>query len=261
MVYGIALGKTWDVNSIMPIFMGILFTVIGNYLPKCTRNTTVGIRVIWALNNEENWNATHRFAGKVWVAGGLLTLSSALLPTKIGYPIMILALLGTAFGSILYSYLYYRKQLKAGTAGPAQDIPMDKTTRAVYRFMRVVLIFILIGVGIMLFSGSIDYEFREDALVMDATFSSPITLKYDNIESIEYREGNVDGTRVGGIGSFRLLLGFFENEEFGTYNRCTYYKPDSCIVVITKGKAVVFSGANAEETQAIYQELLSRTGK
>lgn len=261
LVYGIALGKVWDINALMPVLMGLLFTVIGNYLPKCTRNTTVGIRVIWALNNEENWNATHRFAGKVWVAGGILTLSSALLPTKIGYPIMMLALLGSAFSSILYSYLYYRKQLKAGTAGPAQDIPMDKTTRAVYRVMRVILIFILIGVGLMLFCGSIDYQFREDALVMDATFSTPITLKYDNIETIEYREGNVDGTRVGGFGSYRLLLGFFENEEFGTYNRCTYYKPDSCIVVITKGKALVFSGKDAVETEQLYRELLKRTGK
>ena len=41
----------------------------------------------------------------------------------------------------------------------------------------------------------------------------------------ELREGNVDGTRIGGFGSFRLLLGFFENEEFGTYTRYTYYKP------------------------------------
>ena len=93
---------------------------------------------------------------------------------------------------------------------------------------------------------------------MDAAFSSPVTLRYENIEAIEYREGNVDGTRVGGFGSFRLLLGFFENEEFGTYNRYTYYKPESCIVVTINGKTLVFSGKDAAETREIYNTLLDK---
>ena len=44
---------------------GLLFMVIGNYLPKVKQNNTIGIRVIWTLQDEENWNATHRFSGKL----------------------------------------------------------------------------------------------------------------------------------------------------------------------------------------------------
>lgn len=260
MMYTIALGKVWDVNALMPILMGSLFTVVGNYMPKCTWNTTIGIKVIWTLNNEENWNATHRFAGKVWVAGGLITLFSAFLPTKIGYPIMFAALFGIALSSVLYPWLYHRKQMKEGTAADGKSLQLDPTAKLIGRIGRVIGILLLIFCVYFLFAGSIEYDFREDALVMDATFFSPITVRYENIEQIEYREGSVSGVRTGGFGSFRLLLGFFENEEFGTYSRYTYYKPESCIVVTAKGDTLVFSGADAAETRAIYEELLNRIG-
>lgn len=258
MVYAIAMGKVWDMNALMPILMGLIFTIVGNYLPKCRQNTTIGIKVVWALNNEENWNATHRFAGKLWVAAGLLTVFTVFLPMKIGYPIMFVALIGAGGGATLYSYLYYKKQLKAGTAVPTRDIPVDPKLKTINRIIWAIVIAIMLGTAFLMFSGSIEYDFREDALVMDATYYSPITLRYENIEAIEYREGNVDGARVGGFGSFRLMLGFFENEEFGTYNRYTYYKNESCIVATVKGKTLVFSGADAEETMEIYNTLLSK---
>lgn len=260
MVYAISLGKIWDMNACMPVLMGILFIFVGNYLPKCRQNTTVGIKVIWALNNEENWNATHRFAGKLWVASGLITLFSAFLPMKIGYPIMLVALLGAGFGSTLYSYLYYRKQLQAGTAIPTGEIKQDPTMQKIRRIAWVAVIATVIFTVAILFCGTIEYDFQDDKLVMDASFYSPINLRYEHIEALELRTGNVEGTRVGGFGSFRLLLGFFENEEFGTYTRYTFYNPESCIVVTAKSGTLVISGANAEQTQEIYNTLVDKAG-
>ena len=120
------------------------------------------------------------------------------------------------------------------------------------------VILILIGTGFMLFTGSIEYDFQDEKLVVDASFYSPVTVRYENITDMEYREGNVDGTRIGGYGSFRLLLGFFENEEFGTYSRYTYYKPEACIVLTVKGQTIVLSGETAEETLEIYNTLLDK---
>ena len=60
-------------------------------------------------------------------------------------------------------------------------------------------------------------------------------------------------------GSFRLLLGNFENDEFGNYTRYTYYKPEACVVMQVNGKTLVLSGKDAAETQAIYQQLLDKT--
>ena len=67
--------------------------------------------------------------------------------------------------------------------------------------------------------------------------------------------------RVGGYGSFRLLMGWFENEEFGTYIRYTYYDPEACVVVSTSDKTLVLSAETYEETQKLYENLLVLTGQ
>ncbi len=110
LTYAISLGKEINVLFVVSLTMGALFVLIGNYLPKCQQNRTVGIRIIWTLKNEANWNATHRFAGKVWVIGGLLLMASSLLPYSI-LPWAMIALLVVFIGlPVLYSYRFYKKE-------------------------------------------------------------------------------------------------------------------------------------------------------
>lgn len=111
MVYATALGYIVSVELWMPLILGAMFVAIGNYLPKCQQNYTVGIRVPWALNDPENWNKTHRFAGIIWVVGGIMVMATALLRV---YWIMILALAAMAVAPVVYSYCYYRKSQKDG---------------------------------------------------------------------------------------------------------------------------------------------------
>ena len=108
--YADALGKDIDVIRLLPIIMGALFLFIGNYLPKCTPNRTVGIRIKWTLADEENWNATHRFGGKVWFIGAIVILASSLLPAKISVCVMIAATLAMGLAPIIYSYCFYKKK-------------------------------------------------------------------------------------------------------------------------------------------------------
>ena len=105
LVYCYALGYGLRVEVIMPLFMGALFVVIGNLLPKMRQSYTMGIKLPWTLNSEENWNKTHRFAGKLWVAGGVVTMATAFLGNFWIF-IGILALM--VIIPTLYSYLYYR---------------------------------------------------------------------------------------------------------------------------------------------------------
>ena len=105
-VYAAALGMAVDMNMMMPIFLGLLFTVIGNYLPKCKQNYTVGIKLPWTLDSEENWNKTHRFAGILWVIGGLTVLVLGFFGAVWVYiPIMI----AMTIVPVVYSFLLYRK--------------------------------------------------------------------------------------------------------------------------------------------------------
>lgn len=73
-----AQGFRFNMTSAVFVLLGLGIAAIGNYLPKCKFNYTMGIRVPWTLASEENWRKTHRMAGPLWVAGGLLTALSGL---------------------------------------------------------------------------------------------------------------------------------------------------------------------------------------
>lgn len=107
--YAIALGRDVNISFLASIFLGIVFVLVGNYLPKCKQNYTIGIRIVWALENEENWNKTHRFAGKLWVIGGVVLLATAFISIESFLYVLFVAALIMVLAPILYSYIYYKK--------------------------------------------------------------------------------------------------------------------------------------------------------
>ena len=106
-IYGNALGYKVSVESIMPVFMGILFFVLGFILPKCKQNYTIGIKLPWTLHDEENWDKTHKLAGKLWIYGGIIMVVSGLFNLTFLFMAIIFALV---IIPTVYSYLLYRKQ-------------------------------------------------------------------------------------------------------------------------------------------------------
>ena len=55
-IYGYALGFQKNVITYVSILIGLVFIIVGNYLPKCRQNYTMGIKLPWTLDDEENWN-------------------------------------------------------------------------------------------------------------------------------------------------------------------------------------------------------------
>ena len=106
--YGYALGMGFNVGRVVVPFVGVLLAVSGNYMPKVRRNYTVGIKVPWTLNDEENWDKTHRFAAQVWVVGGILLAVLGL----IGYTAWstFALLMAIVFAPMAYSFVLYMKK-------------------------------------------------------------------------------------------------------------------------------------------------------
>lgn len=98
-----------DIGLICMLGMGLLFAVLGNYLPKCQPNYTVGIRLPWTLASEDNWRKTHRLGGYVWVIGGLCMAVLAWTPWRY---LDIIPLLGMVLIPAVYSFLLYRREKK-----------------------------------------------------------------------------------------------------------------------------------------------------
>ena len=106
-IYTAALGHSVDVKIIMPLIFGAMFVIIGNYMPKCKQNYSLGIKLPWTLNDEENWNKTHRFAGKVMVFGGAIVCATAVFESPwIFFSVVIFM----AVGPMVYSYKLYKNR-------------------------------------------------------------------------------------------------------------------------------------------------------
>ena len=106
LMYVSALGVSVRVEMLMPILLGLLFVAIGNYMPKCKQNYTIGIKIPWTLASEENWNRTHRLAGWVWVGGGVVMLLSGFL--GIFWLTLVPAVIMVAV-PLIYSYILHQK--------------------------------------------------------------------------------------------------------------------------------------------------------
>ena len=100
------IGIKGNVTHYAVLFVGIIFVVVGNYLPKCRQNYTVGIKVPWTLNSEENWNKTHRFAGFLWTIVGIVMIIAVLLGY---YKVIIPCAIVMAIVPIVYSFILYKK--------------------------------------------------------------------------------------------------------------------------------------------------------
>jgi len=97
---------------IVLVLIGILFIFIGNYLPKNRQNYSIGIRVLWTLENPENWNKTHRLGGFMWIIAGVLLIIIAFLPLPniAGIILIFTILILISVIPILYSYSLYKKE-------------------------------------------------------------------------------------------------------------------------------------------------------
>jgi len=119
-MYAAALEAGMDLMMLMPLLLGVMFVVVGNYLPKCKQNHTLGLKLRWTLGNEENWNATHRFGGRVWVAGGFVFLVSAFLPQTVRILVMTVMFIPMVLLPVVYSWRYAGRQIADGRAS-AED--------------------------------------------------------------------------------------------------------------------------------------------
>lgn len=95
---------------VSPFFL--LFAVIGAVLGKVQRNFWMGIRTPWTLASEAVWIGTHRVAGPLWVATGVLGFVAVLLGVNL---LVCFAFLVTmALLPVLYSLVLYKRLQRQG---------------------------------------------------------------------------------------------------------------------------------------------------
>lgn len=105
-----SLGYDISMDRIIMVMVGVMFVVIGNYLPKAKSNFFYGIKTPWTLSSEISWKKTHRLGGRLFVVSGLaIILSSLLFNETVRVVVMILTLLAVAIVPIWASYFYAKE--------------------------------------------------------------------------------------------------------------------------------------------------------
>ena len=259
-IYMAALGKEIEPTGSILLLMGILFILIGNYMPKCRQNFTLGIKISWTLANEENWNATHRVAGKLWVVGGIIILFGILLPFEAAMIVMLGVLLVMVLVPVIYSGLYYKKQVEQGRADRRPVIKAAKWQKNTKKgtiigviILFAVLFFVFIGAGF-------EAEFGDNSFTVNATGWSDLTVEYSAVESVEYRNDFDIGRRISGFGTPSLSMGLFRNKEFGTYTVFAHNGAKSFVIVKLKEKVLVFADKDISVTKDFYEKITEKTG-
>ena len=98
-----ALGADLQMVTLAQLLVGLLFVFIGNYLPKCRQNAMIGIRFPWTLSDVDNWNFTHRVAGRVWMVCGMVMLAAAFMDAGwVSLVALAVAVLATFGASLWY---------------------------------------------------------------------------------------------------------------------------------------------------------------
>ncbi|WGF92619.1 alpha/beta fold hydrolase [Aequorivita marisscotiae] len=92
------------------MLIGAFFVLLGNYFKTIRPNYFVGIRTPWTLENDTIWKNTHKFAGKFWVAGGLLIIfACAVFNEPIAVTLFIIITAIITIVPIAYSYIQFKK--------------------------------------------------------------------------------------------------------------------------------------------------------
>ncbi len=111
MIVAVGLGAPVDPARFIPFAVGLLFALLGNWLPKIRSNWWMGIRTPWTLESDEVWRSTHRLAGWLFVAAGVAIMAASLVLPVEAVAWVIAPVVTVAVGvPFVYSYVAYRRE-------------------------------------------------------------------------------------------------------------------------------------------------------
>ncbi len=117
MCTAVALGYDVNVGMLIPMVMGVVFVIMGNYMPKIRSNYFVGVRTPWAIENAWVWRKTQWMGGISFIVMGVVLFATVFLPVSFRMPVLLIVILGGVIWDYLYSWLIFQKAKREGKLG------------------------------------------------------------------------------------------------------------------------------------------------
>ena len=102
-----------DTGRVLCIVLGLLFIVLGNFMPKTRTNSVVGFRTSWSMYNDNTWAKSNRFGAIALMAAGVLTIVTAIFVKSPAGCIaaMLVYICLAAATAVVYAYKVYKEEL------------------------------------------------------------------------------------------------------------------------------------------------------
>lgn len=111
----VALGYPVPIARVVPVGVGLLLVAVGNVLPRVRPNFFIGVRTPWTLSSDVAWARTHRLAGHLLAAAGVVAvLAGLLLRPRLTGVVLLAAVLAAAGVSVVYSYVVWSREPDRG---------------------------------------------------------------------------------------------------------------------------------------------------
>ncbi|MEE2526536.1 SdpI family protein [Hyphobacterium sp. HN65] len=101
------------------VFIAIIMLLLGLVVAKARPNFFAGIRTPWTLSSDLAWDKTHRMASRIYLLIGAAGLASALLlPPEMVTIGLLVALLASTLGLVIYSWFVWKNDPARETLSP-----------------------------------------------------------------------------------------------------------------------------------------------
>jgi uncharacterized membrane protein len=105
-----------DLGRFVAPAVGLLFVLLGNWMPRLPQNWTAGVRLPWTLEDANVWKRTNRLGGWLFVGAGAIIIALGLVSTPAAYVFMTVSSLGIVAVLSWYSYVLWRRDVESGVA-------------------------------------------------------------------------------------------------------------------------------------------------
>lgn len=103
------IGAPVSINRVVPVAVGILFIILGNYMQTIKPNWFIGIKTPWTISNDEVWRKTHRLGGRLLIGGGLLFIIEPFLPRSVSAVLSVGLIVVIVGVPMVYSYILHKR--------------------------------------------------------------------------------------------------------------------------------------------------------
>jgi uncharacterized membrane protein len=104
-----ATGSPIEMHKVMMPSVGIFIAALGFLLPRVHPNWFVGIRTPWTLTSDISWERTHKIAGPLFIALGVLIVASTAIAPTTAIWILVVAAVGITIFLFAYSYQVWKE--------------------------------------------------------------------------------------------------------------------------------------------------------